>query len=137
MTDRLLLAESGPSIYSISGDLNVRFREKRTLHCRFRDAQNNAEYLSVQMTALPPQADVRLEWLKRAAYDPKRTFRTRDLSQCETCMYERFKRALIPALVIAALSTVGFQQNIIPLWAAFLGLTLAVLVATIIFMRND
>ncbi len=52
-------------------------------------------------------------------------------------MYERFKRAIIPALVVAALTAAGFQKNVIPLWAAFLGLALSVLVATIIFMRSN
>jgi hypothetical protein len=57
---RPLLAESGPSISANFHDLNVRFGEKRTLLCCFRDAQNNAEYLSVRMTALPLKAAVEL-----------------------------------------------------------------------------
>ena len=41
------------------------------------------------------------------------------------------------ALVVAAVTAAGFQKNVIPLWAAFLGLALSVLVATIIFMRSN
>jgi hypothetical protein len=66
------LAESSRSKTSISADLNDRFREKRTLHCCFRNAQNNAKYLSVRMTAFPSKAAIELELVGRAAYDPKR-----------------------------------------------------------------
>ena len=55
-----LMAESGPSKSANFHDLNVRFGEKRTLHCCFRNAQNNAKYLSVRMTALHPKADIQL-----------------------------------------------------------------------------
>ena len=55
-------------------DLNDRFREKRTLQGCFRHAQNNAKYLSVQMTALPPEADIRLVLVKRSANDPKQWY---------------------------------------------------------------
>ena len=63
------MAESSPSIQRFFNSLNDRFREKRTLHCCFRNAQINAKYLSVQMTALPSKADIELESVGRAAYD--------------------------------------------------------------------
>jgi len=68
------MAESGPSISANFDDLNVRFGKKRTLHCCVRNAQNNAKYLSVRMTAFPSKADIKLNLLLRAAYDPKETF---------------------------------------------------------------
>ncbi len=67
------MAESGPSISANFYDLNVRFGEKPTLHCYFRNAQNNAKYLSVRMSAFPCKADIKLNLGKRSANDPKRT----------------------------------------------------------------
>ncbi len=55
-----LLAESGPSESPNFIRLNVRYWEKRTLHCCFRNAQNNAKYLSVRTAALHPEADIEL-----------------------------------------------------------------------------
>lgn len=51
-------------------------------------------------------------------------------------MYDRLKRALIPAFLLAAVSAVGFQQNAIPLWAAFLGIALAIPVGMVLFLRG-
>ncbi len=69
-----LVAESGPSVSANFHDLNVRFGEKRTLHCCFRNAQINAKYLSVRMTAFPSKADIKLNLGKRSANDPLRSF---------------------------------------------------------------
>ena len=55
------------------GSAHVRFGEKQTLHCCFRNAQNNAKYLSVRMTAFRSKADIKLDLGERAANDPKRT----------------------------------------------------------------
>ena len=55
-----LVAESGPSKSANFHDLNGRFREKRTLHCCFGNAQDNAKYLSVRTAALHPEADIEL-----------------------------------------------------------------------------
>ncbi len=51
-------------------------------------------------------------------------------------MYDRLKRALIPALLLAAVSVLGFQQNAIPLWAAMSGIALAIVVGMFLFLRG-
>ncbi len=66
---RGLMAVSGPSISANFHDLNVRFGEKRTLHCCFCNAQNNAKYLSVRTSGLPPEPAVGLLLVLRAAND--------------------------------------------------------------------
>ncbi len=51
-------------------------------------------------------------------------------------MYDRLKRALVPAFLLAVVSVVGLQHNVIPHWASFLGIALSILLGTVLFMRG-
>ncbi len=57
------MAESGPLFRPISDDLNVRFREKRTLSLKLRKNERRT-------AALRSKADIKLELAKESANDP-------------------------------------------------------------------
>ena len=69
LTERPLVAESGPSIRRLFGYLNDRFGEKRTFRLSLSKSGR-------RVPALPPEADIELNLPKRSANDPKATLVT-------------------------------------------------------------
>jgi len=53
-------------------------------------------------------------------------------------MYERLKPAIFTGVVIASATAIAYQEKVIALWGAYLGMSIAIAAAAIIFLlRRD